>query len=223
MINRSELVRRHNPVLNSIDKDSPLTVGNGEFAFTADVTGFQSLYDEYDVFPLCTMSQWGWHTEPSETGLFTLDDVVPTIYTVGERSYSYFSQRHQGNEHIYDWMRHNPHRLNLARITLLWNGDEVKPDEVTDISQELDLYSGVISSEFRLYGVRVSVRTVCAYNADSVGFSIESPALGRELSVGILFPYSSHLISASDWQNEDRHNTYISRCYDGRVVLKRRL
>ena len=60
-IDRYQLVTRHNPILNHVDKASPLTVGNGEFAFTADVTGLQSLYREYAEaeFPLCTMSQWG--------------------------------------------------------------------------------------------------------------------------------------------------------------------
>ena len=35
MINRKKLVTKHNPILKSIAVDSPLTVGNGEFAFTA--------------------------------------------------------------------------------------------------------------------------------------------------------------------------------------------
>ena len=67
-IDRYQLVTRHDPVLTNVDKTSPLTVGNGEFAFTADVTGLQSLYREYAEaeFPLCTMSQWGWHTQPAE-------------------------------------------------------------------------------------------------------------------------------------------------------------
>jgi len=61
MINRKELVTRHNPVLTKIETDSPLTVGNGEFAFTADPTGMQTFYNFYhdNHMPLCTMSQWG--------------------------------------------------------------------------------------------------------------------------------------------------------------------
>jgi hypothetical protein len=45
VINRYELVNRHNPVLTKADKSSPLTVGNGNFAFTADITGMQTLYE----------------------------------------------------------------------------------------------------------------------------------------------------------------------------------
>ena len=38
-IDRFELVSRHNPVLTEANTESPLSVGNGEFAFTADITG----------------------------------------------------------------------------------------------------------------------------------------------------------------------------------------
>ena len=36
MIDRKELVSGHNPVLEEMDKESALTVGNGEFAFTSE-------------------------------------------------------------------------------------------------------------------------------------------------------------------------------------------
>eukprot|EP01051_Picozoa_sp_SAG22_P026503 SAG22_NODE_8394_length_659_cov_1.407143_1_plen_60_part_10 len=44
-----------------------LTVGNGEFGFSADLTGLQSLNASYisqanGSYPLLTLSNWGWHT-----------------------------------------------------------------------------------------------------------------------------------------------------------------
>lgn len=63
-IDRRALVRRHNPTLHRPEPGSPLTVGNGEFAFTADVTGLQSLDDAGAPVPLCTQAQWGWHRSP---------------------------------------------------------------------------------------------------------------------------------------------------------------
>ena len=75
-------------MLTEVDVESPLTVGNGEFAFTADVTGFQTLYDEYEIFPLCTMSNWGWHSYPDALQL-TLDDVEMTGYCANGRDYEY--------------------------------------------------------------------------------------------------------------------------------------
>ena len=41
-INRNAWVTRHNPTLHALDVDAPLTVGNGGFAFTADITGLQT-------------------------------------------------------------------------------------------------------------------------------------------------------------------------------------
>jgi len=69
-IDRKALVTRHNPILRKLDPLSPLSIGNGEFAFTADVTGLQTFPWDYDkTMPLCTMSQWGWHTTPLPAGL----------------------------------------------------------------------------------------------------------------------------------------------------------
>ncbi|HEV8485143.1 MAG TPA: hypothetical protein VGV87_16490, partial [Blastocatellia bacterium] len=62
-IDRQALVDRHSPLLRRLDPLSPLSVGNGEFAFTADITGLQTFPREYEsAMPLCTLSQWGWHT-----------------------------------------------------------------------------------------------------------------------------------------------------------------
>ena len=45
-IDRQALVARHNVVLHQPDPLTPLSVGNGEFAFTADITGLQT-FPEY--------------------------------------------------------------------------------------------------------------------------------------------------------------------------------
>ncbi len=41
-IDRHALVTRHNPTITAIDKSAPFMVGNGNFAFTADITGLQT-------------------------------------------------------------------------------------------------------------------------------------------------------------------------------------
>ena len=46
-IDRYVLVARHNVVLDSVNIISPLSVGNGEFAFTVDVTGLQTFEEAY--------------------------------------------------------------------------------------------------------------------------------------------------------------------------------
>ena len=55
--------------LRAFDPFCPLSVGNGEFAFTADPTGLQTFPQLYaDKLPLWTQSQWGWHSSPSRPG-----------------------------------------------------------------------------------------------------------------------------------------------------------
>ena len=46
-IDRYALVNRHNVILQQADPLAPLSVGNGDFAFTADITGMQSFEDYY--------------------------------------------------------------------------------------------------------------------------------------------------------------------------------
>src|ERR1035441_8120546 len=48
-INRRDVVSRHNPTLRALDPRSPLSVGNGEFAFTADPTGLQTFPQPYET------------------------------------------------------------------------------------------------------------------------------------------------------------------------------
>ena len=82
-IDREAVVGRHavrlasaRPTVGGTDYCTPredttafnqLTVGNGDFAFTADLTGLQSLNASYGsvsdwAFPALTMASWGWHT-----------------------------------------------------------------------------------------------------------------------------------------------------------------
>ena len=68
-IDRHALVTRHNPVVHRFDAENPLSVGNGNFAFTADVTGLQTFADAFtNTIPLGTLAQWGWHTFPNPAG-----------------------------------------------------------------------------------------------------------------------------------------------------------
>lgn len=54
-IPRQEIVQRFNPRRNASSLETPLQVGNGNFAFGVDITGLQT----FNRF--ATMSTWGWH------------------------------------------------------------------------------------------------------------------------------------------------------------------
>ena len=109
-INRCEVVTRHNPVITKVDPFSPLSVGNGEFGFTADITGLQTFPEIYNKgIPTCTQSHWGWHTKPvsDERESFSLDDFEKEIFETHGRKVGY-STSSKGQEEVYNWLRQTP-------------------------------------------------------------------------------------------------------------------
>lgn len=218
-INRNELIKRHNPVLNRIDTSSPLSVGNGELVFTADITGMQTFYDVYEKesMPLCTMTQWGWHTTPVSENKYECSrhELIETAYDFNGRSVYYPVRCKAGNEDVYHWLRQNPHRLNMARIGLVKHMQnhkehylELKPEEVTEITQTLHMDKGILDSRFIFNHCDVDIKTYCAMDKDVLGFKIRSSALCEgKLAILLAFPYGSPDISASDWLQPDRHTT----------------
>jgi len=208
MIDRKKLVNKHNPVLNGISTESPLSVGNGNFAFTADVTGAQSLYAHYSSanFPLCTLSNWGWHTAPAKDGKkYSHADLQLTEYDYAGRKVYYPVEKKPGNEEVYDWLRHNPHKFNLGRIALSYNGGEIAPDAVMGAKQTLHMWEGRLESTFTLNGQKVTVNTVCHADMDTIALKIEGDL--ENIGVAIHFPYGHHGISGSDWCDADKRHT----------------
>ncbi len=199
-----------------MDASSPLSVGNGGFAFTADSTGFQTLYGPYaGTTPLCTMAHWGWHSFPD---VHAHGDVELTEYVFDGRAVRYAVEKKPGNESVYDWLRQNPHRLNLGRIALLLDGREITPAQISGVQQTLDLWEGVLYSAFTVDGMRASVVTACAPHEDTLAFIVSGEAAesGR-LSVCLDFPYGSPSIGASDWNAPGKHTSHL----DGRRVHRR--
>ncbi|MBH1940506.1 glycoside hydrolase family 65 [Mobilitalea sibirica] len=226
-INRYSLVTRHNPKLNHIDVRSPFTVGNGEFAYTVDITGMQSLYDYYkeNDNPLCTLSQWGWHTTPvsSDRYSYTLQDVEMTEYDYAGRKVTYAVECKKGNEEVYYWLRQNPHRMNLGRLGLIYKGKCIQPEDLSDIHQSLNLYTGTIESNFLLDGVKCKVFTCCHHSKDAIAIQIESDLLKEgSLKIMLSFPYGSADITASDWEKVDKHETIVINSIDHTSLLVNR-
>ena len=215
-IDRHALVRRHNPRLTKIDPLSPLSLGNGEFAFTADVTGLQTFPQLYaDAMPLCTMSQWGWHTRPRPSSLQS-QTLRPKFYETYGRKVGYNSSS-DGQTELFNWLRENPHRLHLGQIGLA----EIDPANVSEIDQELDLWRGVLNSKFKLSGEPVSVTTVVHPERDLLAVVIDSSV--HDLAVRIAFPYGSPSMQAADWNEPDKHQTRIIEDEKDRVVIARQL
>ncbi len=226
MIDRFALVTRHNPVLRKIEPLSPLSVGNGEFAFTCDVTGLQTFPQEHEKqMPLCTMAQWGWHTAPNPKNFKETDLRLAEFDTYG-RKVGYMTSS-EGQKEMFDWLRQNPHRLHLGqiglRITKL-NGGEIKSKDVTDIEQTLDLWQGQIISRFKVEGANVTVKTAAHPTLDTLAVSIESALISEgKLAVRFAFPYGSPEMNAADWNSADKHQTKITNQTKNRAEIQRTL
>ena len=203
-IDRTALVRRHNVHLNAIDVQAPLTVGNGEFAFTADVTGLQTLNSTYTMPPLQTMSHWGWHTIPSSIAGVEPNEFVEQTVTLNGHTSHYPISDGQPRP-LVEYLRANPHRLNLGRLFLRRGAPgashAILADSVSQINQTLDLWTGTLHSHFTLDRERVDVETVVHPDLDNVAVRICSPLLASgDLGVGLAFPYGDvSFKGGSDW------------------------
>jgi len=227
-INRRALVERHHPSLNKLDPRSPLSLGNGQFAFTADVTGLQTFPREYEQsLPLCTMSQWGWHTKPLPAGLDPKQFRLTQYDTYG-RPVGYATSS-EGQRELFDWLRENPHRLHLGQIGLrLFKGDvAAAASDISESRQNLDLWSGTLSSRFRLGDELISVRTAVHPEYDLLAAEINSSLVRRgrpgRLGIRLGFPYASPEMKAADWTNVKDHQTTVIARSRQSVRLHRRL
>jgi hypothetical protein len=225
-IDRQALVRRHNPLLTQLDPLAPLSVGNGEFAFTADITGLQTFSQAYEQkMPLCTQAQWGWHSTPLPPGLDPRG-LRLTPYETHGRQVGY-AVSSEGQKELYNWLRENPHRLHLGQLGLRMlrrDGTSARVADLTDIEQQLDLWTGVITSKFTFEGVPVTVKTAAHPTRDLVAVALESPLVrdGR-LAVRLAFPYGSPAMHAADWQQTGRHISKIVSQTANRVEIERKL
>ncbi len=223
-VDRRARVARHHPVVRALDPWAPLTVGNGGFAFTADVTGLQSYPESYGVLPLATQAEWGWHSFPDPHGYRLEDALVPWDAHGRPVLYDSAEKTPAGQ-----WLRQNPHRLSLARIGFELrraDGRRAEARELTAIHQELELWSGTLASRFELDGHPVRVWTWAHPELDLVAVRVEAPELpAGHLAMRIAFPYASavHTGDPADWSHRERHRTVAEAESRGSVRWRREL
>ncbi|MBD2845691.1 glycoside hydrolase family 65 [Paenibacillus sp. IB182496] len=211
-IDRYQLVARNNPVLAEADCFAPLTVGNGEFAFTTDVTGLQTFAESYEAaIPLCTMSNWGWHTLPLPKE--DVRSIQPELFDTYGRPVGYFSSA-EGQETIFHWLRENPHRYHLGRIGFEFDMPGGAPAQLEDlqvVDQTLDMWTGTIKSRFVILDEPVEVETRCHPAEDVIAVQVRSPLVAQgRIRLAYRFPYGSGTINGADWEAPERHHTTIT-------------
>ncbi len=221
-IDRKALVTRHNVVLEKVDALCPLSVGNGRFVFNADITGLQTFPDSYSKgIPLTTMAEWGWHRFPN-TEQYTLEQTFVDVPT-GTKTVPY---NIESKSPAAQWLRANPHQTSLARIGFVLkkaDGSAAAVSDITNIHQELNLWTGVLTSSFAVEGKKVLVETVCHPDIDNVAFQVQSDLLteGR-LGVEIAFAYPSATWGndPADWGQPDKHKTTLEKKAGDSILIR---
>ncbi|QTE38183.1 hypothetical protein J3L18_03675 [Mucilaginibacter gossypii] len=215
-INRKALVQRHNVINNDTDTLSSLSVGNGRFAFTVDATGLQTFPEHYDKgIPLGTQSEWGWHSFKDTAG-YKFDETLKN-YALNGRNVSYSVQWNQAgrNRNAANWFRENVHRLQLGNLGFLLlhkDGSEAQITDIQNIRQELDLWTGAISSSFTFDGELVTVQTYAHQGQDLIAVKVQSPLLAQgRLKVRLRFPFPTNQFAdyGDNWKNPQKHYSAI--------------
>lgn len=218
-IDRRGLLNRNNPHITNIDTLASLSVGNGEFAFTCDVTGLQTFHKEYrNGVPLGTMAQWGWHSFPNPKG-FRAEEVLSAFNFGRDRDEWYSCQFKTGRQkEASDYLRSNPHRLHLGIIAF----EGIQQEHLSQIDQSLHLLDGVITSDYLCQGRPMHVRTTCDPIRDMVVAQITDEA---RHNVVLRFPYPTgqHSDDACDWEKNNLHKVVIVKQEENQIIAKHTL
>ncbi|KAH0578913.1 hypothetical protein H2248_003103 [Termitomyces sp. 'cryptogamus'] len=223
-IDRQSLVRRFNPTRNgsSLSATTPMQVGNGNFAFGVDVTGLQTL------LPFATMSSWGWKNDTLPAGM-TIQD-VEDYKGVSWYNHGRLVQYDFGGGGVEQWLISNPNRVNLGRIGLVLYSVEgeklsITGDDLTNVEQELDLWTGKLASRFSFQGETITVETAVADDTGCIGIVIGSSLLksGR-LGVFLDFPWSDGEAKFSapfvgNWNATSNHTTMLEASGNSRASI----
>lgn len=222
-IDRKALLQRNNPVVTKFDPLSSLSVGNGGFAFTVDASGLQTFPDFYkNGVPLGTQSQWGWHSFPNFNGYKAGEALKEYDFGRGHKEL-YACQFKEGRQkEASDWLRANPHRLHLGSIGFETESGPFQKEQFTNIHQELNLYTGEITTRYNLNGKLTQIQTVCHSNKDLVSAHIISEV--RPI-IAFRFPYPTggHTDDGCNWNADNRHSTDIISQDGNSALLKHTL
>lgn len=219
-IDRKALVTRHNLLIKDRNLYGPTQVGNGEFAFGFDITGLQTFSNSAN-----TMSNWGWHQFPTPNGQRPEDFKGQEWDTQG-RMVRYDVQNPEQQD-LRNWMVQNPQRIHLGRVGLVLkkkSGSLASLNDLQNLEQVLDLWSGISTSTFSISSEPVTVTTIGHPSKDGIAVRIKSRKVA-EGSIGIFldFPYASlhEFGNGADWGKADQHQTVET--VNGRQVRFQRI
>lgn len=222
-IDRRAVVGRHDVHNTRLDAEATLTLGNGDFALSVDVTGLQTLERIYydNGLPLETRTTWAWHSFPNTENL-TLDDAMVS-YDFHGRKINFPGKQHSPAG---KYFRENPHPAALGQLAFVLNGELLRTEDVGAIDQTLDLWTGVVTSRYKVAGEPVTVTTAAHGTAAVVGAKVTSPLVQQgKLQVRLRFPYAYRTSVAHKppfiWDEPHRHRTVIVENAAGHARIER--
>ena len=232
-IDRHAVVNRNNPIITEANNLASLTVGNGHFATTVDITGLQSFPFDYGAgVPLNAMSDWGWHKFENTKQLTPSESEKTFDFGHGhEEIYAVEYKKAEDGRHkdATDYFRVNPHRLNLGTIGLDLkdkSGNQFALQDLTSIRQEQKLWDGEIESRFTADGEPVEVTTGVHPAKDALYARIKTKLLkDQRATVALRFSYPTgkHADDGNDWTKEERHLSRIISQDANNALIERTL
>ena len=219
-INRHNLVTRNNPVLTAVDTLGSLSVGNGEFAFTVDITGLQTFPEQYkNGIPLGTQSQGGWHSFPNEMGYKHSETLKNYDFGRGRQEpYSVQFPEKGRQQDASNWYRANPHRLHLGVLGLELGN--VQLQDIEHIHQYLDMWNGTIKSNFDIGNNHYEVSTASHPKLDMIATTIFSTSGNPAVKLHFPYPTGNHTDDACDWVANEKHSSSVIRQTERSLVIK---
>ena len=229
-IDREAVLFRNNPMITNPDSLASLTVGNGHFATTVDVTGMQTFVEDYkNGIPLNAMSDWGWHSFPNVNNL--KEEESQKAYDFGHGHSEIYAIEYKKDEdgrhkQATEYFRVNPHRLNLGAVGLELkdnNGKSIPLSGLADIHQQLELWNGEITSSYKADGANVKVTTIGLPDRDAVAFRITTPLLKDKRAKACMrlpYPSGKHADDASEWDKDALHTSSIVTQGDHSATIK---
>jgi len=232
-IDRHAVVNRNNPVITEASDLASLTIGNGHFAATVDVTGLQSFPFDYGAgVPLNAMSDWGWHKFENTNALMSSESEKAFDFGHGHQEiYAVEYKKSEDGRHkeATEYFRVNPHRLNLGTVGLDLkdaSGKVIPLQALSSIRQEQKLWDGEIESSFTADGETVEVTTGVHPTKDALYARIVSNLLkDHRVTVALRFSYPTgkHADDGNDWTKPERHHSTIMAQDNHSALIKRTL
>ncbi|ATC66169.1 hypothetical protein CMV30_14930 [Nibricoccus aquaticus] len=214
-IDRHALVTRHNPHITKVDPDATLTVGNSGFAFGCDITGMQTFaeFHHRNGIPTEILSRWCWVTDPNPNNYTLADASKPYKHPDGtEQPYATLASTPAGQ-----YLRTNPRNHPLGQLALEYDkadGTPLAPEDIQEPNQTLDLWTGIVTSQFKLDGVPVNIETACNQGTDTVAIIITSKLVADgKLRLRLAFPRGHKLdvknTPGLDWSHPATHSSEL--------------